>query len=94
MQRSSAEGKAADRRWDALTVGQMLPEKPVHLVRTNLSPGDLPLREPSSEVRHDSAIQVDGARGVTPAAEIASEGLGDYVNLVARILFTIAGTPT
>jgi hypothetical protein len=94
MQRTSTEGKAADHGWDALTAGQMLPEKPVHMVWANLSPGDLPLREPSSEMRHDSAIQVDGTRGVTSAAEIASEGLGNYVNLTARFLFTIAGTPT
>jgi hypothetical protein len=45
-------------------------------------------------VRHDSAIQTDGACGVTPTAEIASEGLGNYVKLVTRILFTIAGSTT
>jgi hypothetical protein len=72
----------------------MLLKKPVHMVWANLSPVDLPLRKPSAEVRYDSAIQVDGTRGVAPAAQIASEGLGNYVNMLARFLFTIAGTPT
>jgi hypothetical protein len=94
MQRTPTKGKAADRGWDALTAGQMLPEKPVHMVWANLSPGDLPLREPPSGMRHDSAIQVDGTRGVTSAAEITTEGFGNYVNLLASFLFTIAGTPT
>ena len=84
MQGTPTKGKAADRGWDALTAGQMLPEKPVHMVWANLSPGDLPLREPTSEVRHDSAIQVDGTRGVTSASKIASEGLGNYVNVAAH----------
>jgi outer membrane receptor for monomeric catechols len=43
-------------------------------------------------MRHDSAIQTDGTRGVTPAAEIASKGLGNYMKLMAGVLFTITGT--
>ena len=77
-----------------MTAGQMLLEKPVDMEWANLSRGDLPLREPSSEVRYDPAIQADGTRGVTPTAEIASEALENYVNLAARILFSIAGIPT
>jgi hypothetical protein len=70
----------------------MLLQKPVDMGWANLSRGDLPLREPSSEVCHDSAIQADGTGGVAPTAEIATEDLGNYVNLVARFLFMIAGT--
>ena len=69
-------------------------EKPIDMGWANLSRGDLLLREPSSEVCHDSAIQADGTGGVAPTAEIASEGLGNYVNLAARFLFTIAGPTT
>jgi hypothetical protein len=69
----------------------MLLEKPVDMGWANLSRGDLPLRKPSFEVRYDSTIQADRTCGVTPTAEIASEGLGDYVNLVARFRITIAG---
>ena len=73
---------------------QMLLQKPVDMEWANLSRGDLPLREPSSEVGHDSAIQADSTGGVAPTAEIASEGLGNYVNLVVRVFFTIAGIST
>ena len=64
---------------------QMLLQKPVDMGWANLSRGDLLLREPSSEVCHDSTIQADGTGGVAPTAEIASEGLENYVNLVARV---------
>jgi hypothetical protein len=77
-----------------MAAAQMLLEKPVDMGWANLSRGDLPLREPPFEVLHDSAIQADGTLGVSPTAEIASEGRGNYVNLAARILFTIAGTTT
>ena len=78
----------------AMAVRQMLLQKPVDMGWANLSRGDLLLREPSSEVCHDSAIQADGTGGVAPTAEIASEGLGNYVNLAARFLSTIAGPTT
>jgi hypothetical protein len=94
MKRTSTNGKTADLGWGAVTAAQMPPEKPVDMAWANLSRRDLPLREPSSKVRHDSAIQANGTRGVTPTAEIASEGFGNYVNLVARILSTIASTVT
>jgi len=74
-----------------MTAGQMLLEKPFDMICANLSRHDIPFQEPSLEVRHDSAIQADGACGVTSTAETASEGLGNYVNLVARFRFTIAG---
>ena len=87
-------GEGVDDRWNAVAARQMLLQKPVDMEWANLSRGDLPLREPSSEVCHDSAIQADGTGGVAPTAEIASEGLGNYVNLVARVFFTIAGIST
>jgi hypothetical protein len=69
----------------------MLLQKPVDMGWANLSRDDLTLREPSSEACHDSAIQADGTGGVATTAEIATENLGNYVNLVARFLFMIAG---
>ena len=84
-------GEGVDHGWNAMAVRQMLLQKPVDMGWANLSRDDLPLREPASEVCHDSAIQTDGTGGVAPTAEIASEGLGNYVNLVARFLFMIAG---
>ena len=87
-------GEGVDPGWNAMAARQMLLQKPVDIGWTNLSRGDLPLREPLSKVCHDSAIQPDGTRGVAPTAEIASEGLGNYVNLVTRFLFTIAGSTT
>ena len=77
-----------------MTAGQMLLEKPIDMEWANLSRGDVSLRKPLSEVRHDSGIQAHGARSVTPTAEIPNEGLGNYVNLRARVCFTIAGIPT
>jgi hypothetical protein len=68
----------------------MLVEELVDMGWANLSRRDPSLREPSSEVRYDLAIQLDGTRGVTPFAEIASEGLTNYVNLVTRTPFTSA----
>jgi hypothetical protein len=92
MKRTATKGKIADYGWVAMTAGQMLLKKRADMGWANLSRGDLPLREPSSEVRHDSAIQADGTGGVASTAKIVSEGLGNYVNLVTRILFTITGT--
>ena len=91
MECTSANGKVADHGWVAMTAGQMLLEKPIDMRFANLSRRDFPFQEPSFEVRHDSAIQADGTGGVTSTVEIASEGLGNYVNLVARFRFMIAG---
>jgi hypothetical protein len=94
MKGTSTNGKTANHRWRAMAAAQMLLEKQLDMGWTNLSRADLPFREPSSEVRHDSTIQADGALGVSPTAEIASEGLGNYVNLAARTRLTIVGTTT
>ena len=63
-------------------------EKRFHVGLTNLSRGDLLLREPSPEMHHHSTIQVHGIGVVPTTAQIASKGLETYVKLEADIRFT------
>ena len=77
-----------------MTVGQMPSQKPIDMRWANLSRRNFPFQEPTSEVRHDAVIQVNRTPGVTSTPEMASEGLGNYVELIARVLFTSTGTRT
>jgi hypothetical protein len=77
-----------------MTAGQMPLQKPVDMRWANQSRRNFPFQEPTSEVRHDSAIQVNRTPGVTSTPEMASEALGNYVELIARVLFTSTGTTT
>jgi hypothetical protein len=92
MKRTSANGKAPDNGRGAATAGQMLLQKPIDMEWANLSRRNFPFQEPTTEVRHDSAIQANRTPGVTSTAKIASECLGNYVKLIARALFTGTGT--
>ena len=94
MKRTSANGKAADNGRGAATAGQMLLQKPNDMEWANLSRRNFPFQEPTTEVRHDSAIQANSTPGVTSTPEMASEGPGNYVELIARVLFTSTGTTT
>jgi hypothetical protein len=92
MKRTSANGKVANNGWGAMTAGQMLLQKPIDMSWANLSRRNATFQEPASEVRHDWAIQANGTPGVTLTAKMAREGLGNYVKLIARVLFTGTGT--
>jgi len=94
MKGTSANGKVTNHWRGAMTAGQMPLQKPIDMGWANLSRRNFPFQEPTSEVRHDSAIQVNRTPGVTSTPEMASEGLGNYVELIARVLFTSTGTTT
>jgi hypothetical protein len=94
MKGTSANRKVTDHWRGAMTAGQMPLQKPIDMGWANLSRRNFPFQEPTSEVRHDSAVQVNRTPGVTSTPEMASEGLGNYVELIARVHFTSTGTTT
>jgi hypothetical protein len=76
-----------------MTAGQMPLQKLIDMGWANLSRRNFPFQEPT-EVRHDSDIQANRTPGVTSTAEMASEGLENYVKFIAGLLFTRTGTTT
>lgn len=93
MKRTPTKPKAANHGLRAVTSEQMLVEKPLDVCWANLSWRDVPLREPSPEVRHASDVPANGVRRVATPAKIAGESLGNYVNLRDVRSFTSLITP-
>jgi hypothetical protein len=94
MKGASANGKVTDHWRGAMTARQTPLQKPLDMGWANLSRGNFSFQEPASEVRHDPTIHFNRTPGVTSTAEMASEGLENYVKLIARVLFTRTGTTT